>query len=67
LDLSFRRGKGDKDVKKPVNKTIAAFLDFSDLIMLEFIRLRMTNSQHGETKKKFKSILAMKKLRSAGI
>jgi hypothetical protein len=28
LDFGFRGGKGDKDVKKEINKTIAAILDF---------------------------------------
>jgi hypothetical protein len=53
LDLNFRRGKGDKDVKKPDNKTIAAFLDFSELIALEFIPLRITNSRSRKLKKSF--------------
>jgi hypothetical protein len=41
LDFVFRRGKGDKDVKKPVKKTIAAFLDFYDLIILELALLKL--------------------------
>jgi hypothetical protein len=28
--IGFRGGKGDKDVKKEIKKTIAAILDFSE-------------------------------------
>jgi hypothetical protein len=64
--LNFHRGKGDKDVKKAVKKTIAAFLDFSELIFFKIFPFKIPNqTDSNEMNYFFNSVSAMKTLCSA--